>query len=259
VKVSDHCRAIGLKEANVSKENEIQYVQNMSKVLAVDESQVRHALLNKPWNVPRASRYFLDFGQILQLIPPIPAKVLDLGVGPGWTSIFLARCGYEVLGLDIAPDMVRIAADNASPGLSVNFLCCDYETDLPAEGFDAVLIYDALHHATDEGAVIRNAYKALREGGIFITAEPGAGHSIQSGSLEAARKFGTTEKDMEFERQLPLMRNAGFREVRQYLRLSELPLVPINSDAAAEQLTQFSGLAVHTTQRGLTSVIVAVK
>jgi len=250
---------IGSEEAKVSKENEINYVQNMSKVLAVDEIEVRRALLNKPWNVPRASRYFLDFGQILQLLPPVPARVLDLGVGPGWTSIFLARCGYVMLGLDIAPDMVRIAADNVPPGLSVNFSCCDYEADLPAEGFDAVLIYDALHHATDEGAVIRNAYKALREGGMFITAEPGAGHSVQPGSLEAARKFGTTEKDMEFERQQPLMRKAGFREVRQYLRLSELPLVPVNTDAAAEQLAQFSGLVVQTTQRGLTSVIVAVK
>jgi len=67
---------------------------------------------------------------------------------------------------------------------------------LPAEGFDVVLIYDALHHAADEGAVIRNAYKALREGGVFITAEPGTGHSIQPGSLEAARRFGTAEKDM---------------------------------------------------------------
>jgi 2-polyprenyl-3-methyl-5-hydroxy-6-metoxy-1,4-benzoquinol methylase len=209
--------------------------------------------------VPRASRYFLDFGQILQLLPPVPARVLDLGVGPGWTSIFLARCGYAVLGLDIAPDMVQIAADNVPPGLSVNFSCCDYEEALPEEGFDAVLIYDALHHASREEAVIRNAYKALREDGIFITAEPGAGHSVQPGSLEAARKFGTTEKDMEFERQQPLMWQAGFREVRQYLRLSELPLVPVNSDAAVKQLTQFSGLAVQTTQRGLTSVIVAVK
>jgi SAM-dependent methyltransferase len=162
-----------------------------------------------------------------------------------------------VLGLDIAPDMVQIATDNVPSGLSVNFSCCDYEVDLPAEGFDVVLIYDALHHAADEGAVIRNAYKALREGGIFITAEPGSGHSVSS--LEIARKFGTTEKDMEFDRQQPLMRKAGFREVRQYLRLSELPLVPVNSDGATEQLKRFSGYAVHTTQRGLTSVIVAVK
>jgi hypothetical protein len=73
------------------------------------------------------------------------------------------------------------------------------------------------------------------------------------------RRFGTAEKDMEFERQFPLMRHAGFTKVRQYLRLSELPLVPVNSDAAAEQLTQFSGLAIQTTRKGLTSIVVALK
>jgi SAM-dependent methyltransferase len=248
-----------LKEVKMSKQNEIDYVQNMSKVLSVEETEVWRALLYKPWNESRASRYFLDFGQILQLVPPPPARVLDLGVGPGWTSIFLARCGYAVLGLDIAPDMVRIATENAPADLPVNFVCHDYEADLPAADYDVVLIYDALHHSADEGAVIRNVYKALRGSGIFITAEPGVGHSTQPGSVEAVKRFGTTEKDMEFDRQLPLMRKAGFTEVRQYVRLSQLPLVPVNFDAAAAQSTQFSGLAIHTTKRGLTSIIVAVK
>jgi SAM-dependent methyltransferase len=247
------------KEVNMSKQNEIDYVQNMSKVLGADEAEVRRALLYKPWNESRTSRYFLDFGQILQLLPPPPARVLDLGVGPGWTSIFLARCGYVVLGLDIAPDMVRIAAENASPELPLNFVCYDYQADLPAEDYDAVLVYDALHHSMDEGAVIRNVYKALGRGGMFITAEPGVGHSSQPGSVDAVKKFGTTEKDMEFARQLPLMRKAGVTEVRQYLRLSELSLVPVNFDAAAAQSAQFSSFALHTTKRGLTSIIVAAK
>jgi SAM-dependent methyltransferase len=243
----------------MSKQDEINYVQNMSKVLAVDQAEVWRALLYKPWNESRAYRYFLDFGQILQLLPPPTARVLDLGVGPGWTSIFLARCGYTVLGLDISPDMVQIAAENATAELSVSFLCHDYEADLPAEDYDAVVVYDALHHSADEQAVIRNAYKALRKGGIFITAEPGVGHSRQPGSVEAAKRFGTTEKDMEFERQLPLMQKVGFTAVRQYLRLSELPMLPVNLDAAADQSAQFSGLAFHTTKRGLTSIVVAVK
>jgi hypothetical protein len=72
-------------------------------------------------------------------------------------------------------------------------------------------------------------------------------------------KFGTTEKDMEFARQFPLMREAGFVEVRQYLRLSELPLVPVNVDAAAGQSAQFAGLTWHTTKEGLTSIIVGLK
>jgi SAM-dependent methyltransferase len=243
----------------MSQQEEIDYVRNMEKVLEVDKSEVWRGLLGKPWNDQRAARYFLDFGQILQLLPPWPARILDLGVGAGWTSIFLARCGYTVLGLDIAPDMLQMARQNASDDLPLQFLCHDYEKALPALNFDAVLIYDALHHASDERAVIRNVFSALRVGGILITAEPGAGHSQQSYSLQAIERFGTNEKDMEYNRQLSLMKSAGFAEVRQYLRLSELPLVPVNLDAAAGQFVQVRSLASNTITLGLTSIVVAVK
>jgi SAM-dependent methyltransferase len=243
----------------MSKRDEIDYVRNIAKVLSVDDAQVLRSLSEKPWNDAKASRYFFDFSQILSLLPPPPGQVLDLGVGPGWSSIFLARCGYSVLGLDIAPDMVRIASENIPTGLSVQFLCHDYELSFPADGFDAVLIYDALHHACDAGAVIRNAHGALRNGGIFVTIEPGRGHSKGPESLQAVARFGTTEKDMEFKRQVPLMRSAGFREVRQYLRLSELPLVAVNRDAGTRQVAQALNLAINTMIRGLSSIVVAVK
>jgi 2-polyprenyl-3-methyl-5-hydroxy-6-metoxy-1,4-benzoquinol methylase len=91
----------------MSKQEEIHYISNMERVFGRNREVVRNALKSKPWNERSASRYFLDFGEILGLLPSPPARILDLGVGPGWTSIFLARCGYSVLGLDIAPDMVH--------------------------------------------------------------------------------------------------------------------------------------------------------
>jgi SAM-dependent methyltransferase len=243
----------------MAKEHEIDYIRNIAQVLSIDDAQVLRSLSEKPWNDPKASRHFSDFGQILSLLPAPPARVLDLGVGPGWTSIFLGRCGYSVLGLDIAPDMVRIASENTPNGLPVQFLCHDYELSFPADGFDAVLIYDALHHAADAGAVIRNAHGALRDNGIFVTVEPGRGHSKSPESLQAVAKFGTTEKDMEFKRQAPLMRSAGFKEVRQYLRLSELYLVPVNRDAGLRQSAEALHLSLNTIMRGLSSIVVAVK
>jgi hypothetical protein len=47
--------------------------------------------------------------------------------------------------------------------------------------------------------------------------------------------------------------------VRQYFRLSELPLVPVNLDAAAGQFVQVRSLASNTITLGLTSIVVAVK
>jgi 2-polyprenyl-3-methyl-5-hydroxy-6-metoxy-1,4-benzoquinol methylase len=110
----------------MSKQEEIHYISNMERVLGLNREVVRNALKSKPWNERSASRYFLDFGEILGLLTSPPARILDLGVGPGWTSIFLARCGYSVLGLDIAPDMVQTASENAPPELAVQFLSHDY-------------------------------------------------------------------------------------------------------------------------------------
>lgn len=66
----------------------------------------------------------------MKLLPPPPARVLDLGVGSGWTSEMLARCGYRVVGLDIAPDMIAIARRRITGSLDLRFEVCDYEAPL---------------------------------------------------------------------------------------------------------------------------------
>lgn len=55
--------------------------------------------------------------------------------------------GYEVLGLDISPDMIELA--NKRLG-KAKFSVCDYETGPIPGGFNIAIIYDALHHAEDE-------------------------------------------------------------------------------------------------------------
>jgi SAM-dependent methyltransferase len=116
--------------------------------------------------------------------------------------------------------------------------------------------YYALHHVTVPGAVVRNVYKALRPGGSFLTAEPGAGHSRTEGSIQAVQRFGITEEDMPFSYQRRLMMDAGFCDVKQYLRFSELPLVPFE-EASGEQATHFSALSKITAFDGFTSIVVA--
>ena len=111
----------------------------------------------------------------MKLLPPPPARVLDLGVGSGWTSEMLARFGYSVVGLDIAPDMIAIARRRITDSLDLRFEVCDYEPPTDLGTFDAVVIYDALHHAEDEQGVLANAFRGLKDGGVFISAEPASG------------------------------------------------------------------------------------
>lgn len=43
-------------------------------------------------------------------------KVCDLGCGPGEVACFLKKCGLDVIGVDISPEMVKIAS-KLSPGI----------------------------------------------------------------------------------------------------------------------------------------------
>jgi SAM-dependent methyltransferase len=193
------------------KQGEIDYIKN------IGPDAVRHAR-HKPFSDPNCGRYLMDLGAILTLLPEPPARVLDLGVGTGWTSIFLARRGYQVVAQDIAPDMIALAEANANSAdpFSLRFLACDYERLDFDEEFDAAVFYDALHHAEDERQALAGVYRALRPGGVCITVEPGAGHAADARAV--AERFGVTEKDMPPEHVMAVGHSIGFREFRIYAR-----------------------------------------
>jgi SAM-dependent methyltransferase len=195
----------------MAKQGEIDYLRKMG------EAGVHHAI-HKPFSDPCCHAYLLQMGAIMSLLPPPPARLLDVGCGTGWTSIFFAKRGYDVVGVDIAPDMIYHANDQrAREDLdNLQFLVRDYEDlDFDAE-FDAAVFYDALHHAMDEELAIRKVYEALKPGGVCITSEPGTGHSQSPSSIEAMHRFNVTEKDMPPPKIIAAGRKAGFSRFAVY-------------------------------------------
>ncbi len=195
----------------MAKSGEIDYLKNL------DEAGVRHAV-HKPFSDSGRARYLAEMAAVLALLPPPPARLLDLGCGTGWTSVFFARAGYEVVGVDISPDMIAHAeANRERAGVEgLDFAVCDYES-LPFDGeFNGAVFYDALHHAVDEAAAVRGAYRALRPGGVCVTSEPGEGHGRSPAAVEAVRRYNVTEKEMPPARVIELGRRAGFRGGRFY-------------------------------------------
>jgi SAM-dependent methyltransferase len=227
------------------KANEIDYVQEVARVDRVPLEAFQNYLLNKPFSDQRCHEYLMDAAQIMSFLPKSPAKVLDVGVGSGWTSELFAKAGYDVTGIDISPDMIALASRRDS---NARFLVSDYETG-PIEGeFDAAVIYDALHHADNEAAAIQNIYNALGPKGVLITIEPGRGHSTSASSVSAVQKYGTTEKDMPYRYQRTIMKQAGFTSVVQHPRASTF------------RNTRFGGLiAPVRLVLGASSVVVAIK
>lgn len=197
----------------MSKEGEINYIKKLSP------GAVQHAL-NKPFSDPSCGQYLTDIGNIMLLMPKAPAKILDLGVGTGWTSVFYALRGYHVTAQDIAPDMIDLANKNKEKHnlINIDFIVGDYEELSFKNEFDAAVFYDSLHHTIDEKSALKSVYQALKPGGILITVEPGEGHSTSQNAIKAMKEFGVTEKDMQPEIIISIAKELGFSDYQIYQR-----------------------------------------
>ncbi len=195
----------------MAKQGEIDYLKSLS------EAQVRHAV-NKPFSDDACDAMLMEIGAIMSLLPRPPARILDVGCGAGWTSLFLARRGYEVVGLDISDDMIAHAEDCRLRAELENaaFVAGDYESACFEQEFDATLFFDSLHHAVDESAALAMAFRALKPGGRCVTSEPGAGHATTEVAVQAREKYDVTEKDMPPHRIIEVGRQVGFRSFRTY-------------------------------------------
>lgn len=197
------------------KQGEIDYLKNIGTEAA------NHAL-NKPYSDIKYGLYLIDIGSIIHLLPPLPAKLLDMGCGTGWTSIFFAKKGYTVTGQDISYDMIELANRNrAKENLpNLDFRTGDFETINSTDNYDCVVFYDSLHHAEDERAALNVAYRSLKKDGILITLEPGEGHSKANISIDVSKKYGVAEKDMPPYHIIKIGKEIGFKRFKVYSRYS---------------------------------------
>ena len=102
-------------------------------------------------------------------------EVLDFGGGEGEISTQLARLGARVTGVDISPDLIRIATRRAElDGVRERtefFACNILESPLPENRFDAIVCYAVLHHV-DIQKVLPLLCSCLKPGGLAVIVEP---------------------------------------------------------------------------------------
>lgn len=101
---------------------------------------------------------------------------IDLGCGEGRDSLFLARRGFDVLGVDVSRAALQKARDRARrEGLSCTFLERDVTRlrGMPSDGFDVAINMGCLHMLSDPGDRLRHlrrVHDILKPGGCFIVA-----------------------------------------------------------------------------------------
>lgn len=114
-----------------------------------------------------------------------PAKVLDLGCGPGLYALRLAKSGCECVGIDFSPASIRHAREIAEsePNLSCTFHHADIRDADFGTGFDLVmLIYGQINVFPRNRAleIVKKARRVLKPGGSLLL-EVQAFEQIQKG------------------------------------------------------------------------------
>lgn len=103
-------------------------------------------------------------------------RVLDLACGTGIPTLELAERGYEVLGLDLHEEMLRVARRKAEArGLNVKFIRGNALDISFEEEFDAVTMFFSSIMYFDDSAIrelFNSVRRTLRPGGVFIADFP---------------------------------------------------------------------------------------
>jgi len=98
--------------------------------------------------------------------------VLDLGCGSGWLSVFLARAGFTVIGVDVAQHAIELGQGwAATEGLAIDFRVQDIcDLNLPAGHFGSVVANSIFEHLTLDLAekTVQSLTRVLKPGGVFL-------------------------------------------------------------------------------------------
>ncbi len=94
-------------------------------------------------------------------------RVLDVACGTGVMFPYYAARGADVTGIDISPEMVKIAQSNFP---DIETLCADALEISFEEGFDAVMVYNAFPHFPDPTDAVRALSRHLKPGGVLTVA-----------------------------------------------------------------------------------------
>lgn len=188
---------------------------------------------------PDFTSFFQDILSFLNALKhfelPMKSKFIDVACGSGWTSLYLAKLGHEVCGIDISPDLIEIAKEKTRnekygvyPGesLKADFLVHDIEdAPLDVKDSDCAVLFSALHHFYDPLAAISNLARSLKDNGIIyvwegVSPEPGTPWFKEN--MNIMENYHTIERPYSQSEIVKMFEMTGFKHYEFYSEINGL-------------------------------------
>lgn len=97
-------------------------------------------------------------------------SMLEVGCGSAFVSLYFAKCGYRVSGLDINKDIIEIAKKNFKKENTQGTFVVGTAEKLPFKdnSFDIVSSFGLIEHFEDPTPAFSEMVRVLKKGGLFF-------------------------------------------------------------------------------------------
>ena len=128
-------------------------------------------------SIRHRTEFAVTMRALKEFLPPAPARVIDIGSGPGRYAIALTELGYEVTLVDLSEANLAFARQKAiEQGIHLSGTHQANAMDLstfPIASFDAALMMGPLYHLLvheERVLALKEAWRLLEPGGLIFAA-----------------------------------------------------------------------------------------
>lgn len=141
-------------------------------------------------------------------------EILDIGCGAGAIDIFLGTCGYNIRGIDISQNAIKLAKESAHylHLKNIKFDVCNFPQQSMHHTYDFIIFSEVLEHLKNEKKALNEIYLLLKNNGKLLITVPSSNAPLYKLGLTKSfdervghlRRY--TQNDLE-----KLLENAGFK------------------------------------------------